>query len=43
MQTTKLIGEVFSDYQTENIIKQARILELNLIRKSKCIRSRFGK
>ena len=34
MQTTKLIGEVFSDYQTENIIKQARILELNLIKKA---------
>ncbi len=34
MQTTKLIGEVFSDYQTENIIKQAKILELNLIKKA---------
>ena len=34
MQTTKLISEVFSDYQTENIIKQAKILELNLIKKA---------
>ena len=34
MQTKKLIGEVFSDYETQNIIKQAKILELNLIKKA---------
>ena len=33
MQTTKPIKEVFSDYKTENIIKEAKILELNLIKK----------
>ena len=34
MQTTKPIKEVFSDYNTENIIKEAKILELNLIKKA---------
>lgn len=34
MQTTKLISEVFSDYPTENIIKQAKIQEMNLIKKA---------
>lgn len=34
MQTTKLISEVFSDYPTENIIKQAKIQAMNLIKKA---------
>ena len=33
MQKLKLIGEVFSDYQTENNIKEAKIVSLNLIKK----------
>lgn len=33
MQKEKLIGEVFSDYKTENNIKNAKILSLNLIKK----------
>ena len=34
MQTTKQIKTVFSDYQTENVINQAKILELNFIKKA---------
>ena len=33
MQKLKLIGEIFSDYQTENNIKEAKIVSLNLIKK----------
>ena len=33
MQKVKLIKEVFSDYQTENILKEAKIQSLNLIKK----------
>ena len=33
MQEKKQIKEVFSDYQTESIIKEAKILGLNLIKK----------
>lgn len=33
MENVKLIGEVFNDYKTENIIKEAKILSLNLIKK----------
>lgn len=33
MEKVKLIGEVFSDYKTENIIKKAKIQSLNLIKK----------
>lgn len=33
MEKVKLIGEVFSDYKTENNIKEAKILSLNLIKK----------
>lgn len=34
MQKEKSIGEVFSDYKTENIIKEAKIQSLNLIKKA---------
>lgn len=34
MQKEKSIGEVFSDYKTENIIKEAKIQSLNLIKKT---------
>ena len=37
MQTTKQIKTVFSDYQTENVINQAKILELKFIKKANVI------
>ena len=33
MQKTKLIGELFSDYKTDDILKNVRIQEINLIKK----------
>ena len=34
MQKTKLIGEIFSDYKTDDILKNVRIQEINLIKKA---------
>ena len=33
MEKVKQIKEVFSDYETENVIKEAKIFALNLIKK----------
>ena len=42
METSKTIGEVFSDYETKTNIKQVQIQEMNLIKKTNTIQLKLS-